>query len=459
MTAGSPRSRLAAEEWLFLAGSLLAGLAYLVLFPPLSIADETLHFYRAAGLAAGEVVPPLRGGAATATVPAGVARVVPELGVGEVLPLQPRRRLDPRVVRSALEWPLGKGEPVVVGIHGTGMYPFVAHLAPATGIAAGRWLDVSPLLLVYLGRLSNLLLSTALTWLAIRASPGGRWALVLLALTPMAVTSRGSLSADAMTTALGFLLLSLVARLAWSPETRPRDRWLLLAVSVALCLTKLPYALLLLTLVVVPRERLGWRRWRSWWLLFLGLAGTAIAFTVWSAARLEEPARPGADAGRQVEALAAAPADFVSSLVADWLLHADRYAAQLVGIQLGWLDVQLAAGPVIAYLALVLGLLLLARGAPTGLLPWHRALALAVGTGVAVTVSASQLVVWTLPGAIGIDGIQGRYFLPAVPLAVWVLARRGGRELPPVATALALAAAYSALTVYVCSRVAARYWA
>lgn len=443
----------------FLAGSLLAGLLYMVVFPPLSIADETLHFYRAIGLASGEVVAPRVDGRASATVPSSTLRLVGELRTGHALPIEPERRIAVEDLRASYRWPLERSRRELVDLVGIGMFPFVAHLAPALGIAVGLALDASPPLLVLCGRVTNLLLASLVVWWAIRLAPVGRWGLVVAALTPMAVSSRASLSADAATTALAFLFLALVARWAWGEGMDRRERRLVAGAAVALCLTKLPYVVLLAAVALVPRERLEMGRRRVGWAVAAAAVALAIVFAVWAAWRVDPATRPGTDTDRNRATLdlVVDPGRVARAVAADFAVHADRYAVQAIGIQLGWLDVQLPAAPVVAYGLGFLALVLL--GEPGARIArWQRLLLAAVGAVLAVGISVSQYAIWTPSAAAAVEGVQGRYFLPAAPLVVWLLLRHRRRPLPQRPVAAAVLAGHVAITALTCWYVVQRYY-
>ena len=423
----------------FLISGLIAGLAYLVAFPPLSVADEPAHFYRAFAVASGDLLPDLHATGPGGIVPASLTRLVPELRVGEELLVHPEWRVDPGVLRGALDWPLHPDRRGFVSFPTSCQFPFVAYLPQALGVGFGILLELPPARLVYLGRFTNLLLATSLAALALWVAPFGRWPLALFALTPMAVSLRGSLSADAPTNAAAFLAVCSIAALGWG---EPR-RWhlpLTMASASLLALTKLPYALLLLAVAVVPRERLELRRRAGTWLLALLLFAVAAGFSAWTTARYgaDVSLRPGVDRDRQVADALREPLRFAGVVSRHYIEHIDRYVAQAVGAQLGWLDVRLPLAVVWAYLIVLLGLCIWTGSPGIEIAPWRRLWLLAVGTVIAVLVAASQYAGWTPYGADFIEGVQGRYFLPLTPLLPIAL-HRAPRSLSrrlPLATGL-----------------------
>jgi len=446
---------------LFLVASLLAGLGYLALFPPLAVADEPVHLFRAYTVATGRLLPEKVGQRVGAPVPVSLQRVEPELGVGPALLLEPDRKLDADALRAALHWPLDPGRTAFADFPNAAQYPAVVHLPQAVGIGIGRLLGLGPLWLVYLGRLSNLVTATLLTWCAIRITPLGGWCFCWLALSPMAVSSRGSLSPDALTNAAALLFLAEVARLIWSeaPPTA-RDPLRIGGAAVLLCLTKLPYCLLLLALLAVPRQRLELGRRLGAWLGAAAATLAALGFTVWTARTYGRVlvAWFGIDQDRQIHGILVHPLHFLVVVGRHYWRFAARYTSQAAGRQLGWLDVQVPAVWAAVYLLVMVAVLLLAGSPRVVVHLRQRLLFVGIVVAVLVVVAASQYVVWTPVGADDVRGLQGRYFLPVAPLLVLALHRRPASELPPRAVAATLAFACLLLTAASWAAMLRRYY-
>jgi len=424
-------------------------LGYLALFPPLAVADEPVHFFRAYTVATGRLVPERIGHRVGAHVPVALQRVEPELGVGQALLLEPDRRLDAQALRAALHWRLDPGRTAFVDFPNAAQYPPVVHLPQALGSGIGRLLGLGPLWLVYLGRLSNLITATLLTWCAIRIAPLGGWAFCWLALSPMAVSSRASLSPDALTNAAALLFLAEVARLIWGEEPpAARDPLRIGVMAVLLCLTKLPYCLLLLALLAVPRQRLELGRRLGAWLGAAAATLAALALTVWTARTYGRVlvASFGIDQDRQIHGILVHPLHFLAMVGSHYWRFAARYTAQAAGRQLGWLDVQVPVACAAVYLFVLVAVLLLAGTPRVVVQVRQRLLFYGIFAAVLVVVAASQYVVWTPVGAGDVRGLQGRYFLPAAPLLVLALHRRPARELPSRGVTATLALAFLLLT-------------
>jgi uncharacterized membrane protein len=127
-------------------------------------------------------------------------------------------------------------------------------------------------------------------------------------------------------------------------------------------------------------------------------------------------------------------------VLVDYTVHAPRYLGQLVG-RLGWLDTPIPAPLLAAYLAVLLALVFLDASPRIEVRPWQRGIAAAVVLAGMSFVSATEYATWTPYGADFIEGIQGRYFLPLVLPAAWILhSRRWAGRVGPRRLGMALGA-------------------
>lgn len=126
---------------------LLVGVTFAVLFPPFTIGDEPGHFFRAYVVSTGELGVSLRPGAAGGMVPESLPILVQKLGHG---PASKGSR-NARVIASTLWWRLPQVPAKFVDCRSADVYTFVVYLPQATGIALGRVMNASPLMLFYRG--------------------------------------------------------------------------------------------------------------------------------------------------------------------------------------------------------------------------------------------------------------------------------------------------------------------
>ncbi len=407
---------------LFLLLALPAGLLLLVLTPPYQVPDEPGHLFRAFQLAEGRLLAEARDGMPGGTLP--LSLVASADAFLPTQPAAPRAELLARL-KAELSRPLAGSDRGFVPFASAAYSP-VPYLPAVAAIAIGKAFSAPPLVLLYAGRLATLVAATLLHALALAVAPVFRRPLALLALLPMAAFLRSGLSADPVTNGLAFLFLALVLRLATREEYAPSSetRKLAVAASVALALCK-GYALLLPLLLLVPQRAPGRRR-LAWGAVVLG--GTAALGWALAVRTLPVPPRLDAavDPGAQLRTMTGSPEVFVSCLGRELAAHGLRYGRELVG-QLGWLDVRLPVGVLLALAAALLVLVLADEHAGLRLARSWRLRTLSVLAVSALFVFGAMFVAWTPAGAAGIEGVQGRYFLPFAPPALFLLVSRRSR--------------------------------
>jgi uncharacterized membrane protein len=412
----------------FVAAGLLAGLAFVFVTPPFQVPDEPVHFYRAYALSEGELWGEHGSdavGGFGAVLPASLEEVGSALR-GEV-PFRPDRKIRPETMLEALRVPLEVERRAFTDYRNAAQFTFVPYLPQAAAMVVARALGAPTLGLLYAARLVNLLAATALIAIGLRRMPSYSWLMAMLALTPMAIFLRSSVSGDAFSTGVAFLLVGTAARLAWG-EAEPagwRDVALMTACAAALCLSKPVYMPLAFLVLLIPAHRFPAGRRSPALAAVLTITAAAFVLAMATAGAVDVSMRQGAPVDRdgQIRDALADPLRTSWIIAKDYLEHGDRYVAQIVG-QLGWLDTNLPK-PFLWGYATLLGLLLVIDTRPAVVVrTWQRGLLAVLALVTMALVSASQYATFTPYGADTLEGVQGRYFIPLAPAAAWIVHTR-----------------------------------
>jgi len=122
----------------------------------------------------------------------------------------------------------------------------------------GRFFDAPVLIIYYLCRFLCLIGYVFLTYLAIKTIPWGKWLLLTLALSPMAMTQASIVSADAMTNGISFLFIAYVFSIKNKNEIiSKRELITLISLTAFLFSAKNNVAVLSLLLFLIPRQKFG----------------------------------------------------------------------------------------------------------------------------------------------------------------------------------------------------------
>ena len=384
--------------------ALLFGAAFALLTPPFQVPDEIAHYYRACAIAHGAFWPPILNDHGYSAVPIGDRELISD----RTTPFVPER--------AYVKYPV--------------VYSPLPFFPQALGCAIGDALHVRPLFSFYFARLLNLICALGIVALAARIA--ARWLVITPALLPMSLFLFGSFSPDALTIAITFLAASLA--LAGSP-------WVI-AAAAALALCKPAYLLVPLLVFAANVGRASARPGRAearptslgWIALAVIVAGgfvsTLFIKTSWA------PFRPGVNERRQIEFTVHHPLLAGKTLAMDLLRHGNDRLEQLAG-RLGLLNI---AMPKLAVVAALLLLITVALFAGLRISLGQRIAALTIAVASIAVIELSQYVSWTPVAAPEVQGVQGRYFIPVLPLLLLAISRPNERaRWPAVAVPVVMA--------------------
>ena len=330
-------------------------------------------------------------------------------------------------------------------------------LPSALGILLAQALGMNHVVLFYMGRLFNMLYAAVLIILAIRLIPLGKKVLMVVSLTPMTLHLIGSYSYDAGTIGLSFLLTALVVRaISGSGRYSATEAVASVAVVGLLAPCKVIYSVIALGFFLVPRNRFKSRKTE---LAFKGgilavmmasifiirmasLVGIASADEGSLLIRGEETGQPyslGLILSNPIES-AIFFARSIETLGSLWLFN-------MVGDSLGWFQGSTSFPdyvPVIFLALLALSMLKSKDDSDAASLATRLSF-LAICSVGAFGAILSMWTGWTLASDTTIQGVQGRYFIPLLPMAL--IALRPNSIQVNVNTGFALVSLTSILTI------------
>ncbi len=310
-------------------------------------------------------------------------------------------------------------------------FPNVANYAPtlyapgAVGLAAGDRLGLPRLGAFYSGRIANALFALAALGAALALLPFGRNAMLATALLPTFCYQNGSLSPDAVINGVGFLGLALALRIGFTPSTPIRNVALFLTAPL-LALAKGVYLPLMAAGLRWPDDRRDVRPV----LLLAAMALGALAFILWMkfsggsqalyhiVSRKTGETVTTAPLAAQMAVILRDPLAYLHILATSIAERAPVYALQIAG-RFGWNAILL---PLFAYpLALLMLGAAIGSGSTMRFSLGQRLWWLAIAAGAGLLIETAMYLTGTALGADYIQGTQGRYFLPILPLALLAL--------------------------------------
>lgn len=445
--------------------------------PTGEVPDEPTHVMRAASLLHGEIIGHrvatlnVETGARDAGVTGNTGLALAAIaGNGDRAPLPAGASRAARLAwLRSIPWQPQTG---FVSSANTAAYSPVAYVPAAMGLGIAILTGARPHAAIIAARFANTLVYALIGALALWLAGRGRLLLLVALSLPMTVWLAGSCSQDGLVIACAVLAAALLPR-----EGRAAF-WCGCAALAVLALQKPPFLPLALLPLAVPG-----RFDRSAWLRRMGgacvIALPAMLWSVAIAALVSVPLLPGppyhpgplwpgdptrlfrsAVASAQISVLLHHPLRVALLPITTGGRDLSALRLQFMGV-LGHLSIRL---PHLLYTlwttAILSAVARLATEAPTRPLGWFTPVAgLVAILGSAELIFLSLYVTWTPVGMARIDGMQGRYFIPLLPMLLFVLPGGiGGQRVPVWIWWLAPLAAILAMDVTIPRLIEAQFY-
>lgn len=308
----------------------------------------------------------------------------------------------------------------------------IAKIGSVVGILLAKLFGLGAYPLFYLGRLFSSLFFVVLVVAAIHITPIGKNVMMGIALLPMTLHLAASYSYDGGTIALSFLFIALALRAVLGEGKLDRSTMVALAiVSALLAPCKAVYVLEVGLVLFIPQKRFSSKSSAFLYkgaVIFLAVSAAAIAkltMITKVSAGTSTFAFPG-ETTFSLATLISDPLGTASLFFRTFDVSGDSYWMTAIGSNLGWLQANLGM-PAFLMGAYVLALLYAVQRSDDDaieLRSWQRMLFAAVAAAVWLAVMLSMAVSWTPTSAATIQGVQGRYILPVLPLLLFAFRSR-----------------------------------
>ena len=411
-TAAPAMAREVLVCWIFL---LVAGLVLVVLGPPFSGPDESVHFQRMWAISRGDFVPERRpdgvGSELPCELPTLAGAVTTEKREASFASF---REPGLRAISSRLR-PSAHAPDCFVAYTSAAVYTPFSYLPSAAAMRLARLFDAGALEQLVAARTANLVLSWLILGAAIRVAPRISWTILAFASLPMAVFIRSTHVSDSLLGAMALLLVAYVVR---ALDERSQIDVKGIAAAALISLLKSLYVFVPL-IALVPGGRGSAIRRRlltAVVLVVTTLVGLELSRAGFAPQRHDRPDPAGAAA-----AMLSTPWQLAEVAARDMVINGPGYLMGFTGV-LGWLDAPVPRTTRMMLFVVMLSIVVAeSQRLESSALSRIAALALIVAS--VLLVQLSLYFSYTPPGSGMIVGVQGRYFLPIAPLLTLALPR------------------------------------
>lgn len=307
--------------------------------------------------------------------------------------------------------------------------PPQSRIGSAVGMTLARIVELGPVPTFYMGRLGSVAVFVLLAMWAVKVAPFGQRMLMAICMLPITASLAASYSYDSGIISMSLLSFAYLMRGIYGEgELGARDITPVVTLAILLTPCKVIYSAIFACVLLIPNARFKTRRHA--WSFRLGVVGSILLALL--VTKLPSVlALLGADGPKEtVERLGSVGrmytfGDLLANPVGSILLYLRSFDtlgggvwSQTFGSTLGSLQGDIIAPSWVTAAFFVLVLLASARATDDDkkLPARHVALMVSIGTCIMLAAWLSQCLGWTMVGETVIQGMQGRYILPALCL-------------------------------------------
>lgn len=395
---------------------LAFGIIMMFIMPPLQAPDEPVHFYRAYEISQGGMVTDNTSEGVGSYLPKSIQKME-DLLEAKRISFNPYEKVNFEGFKEALKEPLNKNDKEFYVYPSAAVYAPVQYIPQSIGIALGNLLNLPVLMVFYLGRLANLIVWALLIRYALKIVPFGKNILAITALFPVCLQQAASISPDAMLNGISILFIAYTLSLSESKEElNIKHKLLILAMAVFITLSKIVYLPIVLILFLIPKERFKNGNHYVIFIVLVGIISLLItgSWMKYVDARLGLDFAPflGVNTGMQIKYALTHPFRYAFIIRNTLFMYSEAYIEGAIG-NLGWLDTMLPYS--VIYSLFFTSIFV----SVTSDMPKHRKqriLFIFIFVTSALLILSSLYAGWTPVAHEIIAGVQGRYFIPVIPL-------------------------------------------
>ncbi len=416
----------------FVFCALIFGILLITIIPPFQSPDEDSHFKKAYVISKGKLFPTSQNGIVGYDIPTDMINYINEklsyIGNRDRKYTYSEEILDDKLPKDYSD--------VTFHNFSTVEITPIVYIAPATGIIFSKIAtkvigmdNISIVTMLHFARFFSLMMYIILVYWAIRSTPILKKTFCAIALLPMSLALAVAISYDSIIIALSLLSTALIFKLIFDDNIKEVSYKYLIAfgiIAFILLTIKTIYVTVLFPLIFIPKEKYGGKVTKilkSFGIILL----IAIVLYIINKIPLMNLERNVVEnnSGKQISFIINNPIKYLKIWIKTMISNRNFYFTGMIGI-FGLIDTFVPTLYIVMY---SLGMFIIILS-DFSLCPikfnWKYKCISVLGS--IATIFAAFLglyVLWTSMelgvGAETITGIQGRYFIPIIPLAIVIL--------------------------------------
>lgn len=307
----------------------------------------------------------------------------------------------------------------------TAVYSPISYLPQSIGIKFAKMFTNNTQSIFYFARGLTSIINVLLCLLAIYLIPYHKNFCFVVLMFPMTLELLTSISPDGWTISLVFLYISLVFHIISKSYINKNQIIGLFLISWLIALNKIVYLPLLFLIFLIPASCFKNER-NSRYIKSISVITSCLLNLIWlniAKSYLAGGLPAGVNSQMQLQFIIFHPFQYLNTICLTFLLNFEMYVGEMIGKSLGALNIPVNSLVWVGFLILVVFLIIIEKRNPLSNLN-NLLISSGLIAVVVILIATSLYIQWTPYQASIIEGIQGRYFIPLLPLLLLVLNKK-----------------------------------
>lgn len=389
---------------------------FLILMPAFKNHDEGFHWFRILDIAQGNLLTNVSNNKPIAVVPESTFTMLED---------EPEY-INYRVIMDNLKKVIGEEGTVRIELATTAIYNPIQYFPQTLGVIIMKFFTNNPMFIAYAARLANMVISIVLLYLAFKKMPFGKLGLLVTICLPIAIEGFTSMSSDAITIAISFLFIAYIFDIVFNKnentKIKNKDIIILAILAVILAVCKIVYLPIVGLMLLLGKSKFKTSKIHI--ITVVGIMLIAIiANLLWlnTANTYLEMYKDG-NSNSQIATIFKNPVLYLQRVLFTFNDCANNYIYSLFGDELGWNEF---ADMNYILPILIGGLFVFIHLADNTwkkrLSKYQNIIILLIVLAVIGLIFTSLYIQWNESDDNIIKGIQGRYFIPILPLVMLLI--------------------------------------
>lgn len=301
-------------------------------------------------------------------------------------------------------------------------YSPVNYLPEIMGILTAKMFTKNVIVHLYTARVFSSIICIALLYFAIKKIPFGKNLLFLLCIIPTTIEGIATISADGLLFSASMFFISYILYLTYNKEKiNKKDIAILAIFSVIIALSKTVYITLIPFIFIIPKEK--WKNIKQKNIIcFIIFIVALILDFLWYkfGIQKEEISNIGNDA---ILYILNSPIGYIQKIIYTIVLLFEKYLTEIFGATIEINEVIKIS--IFPYILFIMSIIVSIKGKnKTEFKLYQKIIIIFIVVACMGVIFSALFIEWSRPNLEYIEGIQGRYFLPILPIIYMIFCNK-----------------------------------